>query len=163
MMKTELIININTARRPLLRMRDSLLLLACWSLWSTVLVALLNGCEWDDLGNALLHFLSAQESFLASVLASLHIPPLYVFLTLLLTACFMLWSMINLAMAPMWRKQTRVPALTTADMARHFQLDQALLDAMQKEKQILVFHTVSGAVTELRRVPSLSQQQLLRA
>jgi poly-beta-1,6-N-acetyl-D-glucosamine biosynthesis protein PgaD len=144
-------------------MRDSLLLLACWAMWSTVLLALINGCEWSDLGNALRHFLAAQEIFLASILASFHIPPLYVFLTLLLTACFMLWSMINLAMAPMWRKQNRVPALTAADMARHFHLDQALVDAMQKEKQILVFHTVTGAVTDLRRVPSLVPQQLLRA
>ena len=162
-MKSQLIIELDTSSRPMVRVRDTLLLITCWGLWATVLLALLNGCEWENLAATWLHFLEAQEIVFASILASFHIPPLYVFLTLLLGASCMLWSLIHLALAPMSHRQKPVAALTVADMARHFHLDQALVDAMQKEKNILVSHTVSGAVNELRCIPELRQQQLLRA
>ncbi|WP_034295964.1 PgaD family protein [Herbaspirillum sp. RV1423] len=162
-MKSQLIINLNTSKRPLIRARDSVLFFSCWAMWGAVFLAVVNGSEWSELGTSFQHWLMAQEIFLRSLLASFHIPTTYVMMLLLLVVGFSLWSAANLVLSPPLRAQGATPPLTLEDMARHFHLDLALVDAMQKEKQVLVFHALSGVVTELRRVQNRPQHQLLEA
>jgi len=159
-MKSELIIHHNTAKNPLLRARDTLLLCSCWIMWGGIATAIFNGSEWSELGLSIERWLVAQEIFVRSLMASFHIPVMYFLSLAVLTASFLLWSLLNLALAPHRRGQNYAP-LTLEDMARHFALDQTLIDTMRKEKQILVFHAISGAVTDLRRVQNLEQPQLV--
>ena len=161
-MTSQLIINVSNSKRPLVRARDGILFFSCWSMWGAVLLAIVNGCDWRVLSDSLERWLVSQDVFLRAVLAAFHIPVVYVMMLCLLVSAFLLWSMLNLALAPQRRMQDGAP-LTLADMARHFHLDLALIDAMQKERQVLVFHALSGAVTELRRVQSRPQHQLLPA
>ncbi|WDZ95220.1 poly-beta-1,6-N-acetyl-D-glucosamine biosynthesis protein PgaD [Herbaspirillum sp. WKF16] len=162
-MTTQFIITLNTADQPLVRVRDGLLLCACWIMWAAVFTAFVNGCEWEALGMSVQRWLLAQEAFLRAVLASLHIPSAYVVMMMLLVLAFFLWSLLNQALAPAFRKQRMTPPLTLEDIARHFQLDLALVGSMQKEKQIMVFHAMSGAVTELRSIQCDLRQPVLEA
>ncbi|EJN07880.1 PgaD family protein [Herbaspirillum sp. YR522] len=150
-MTPELITHLDTSRHRWLRARDTVLLCSCWLVWGGMLMAVFHGGEWGALALSFKHWLLAQQIFFRSLMASLHVPMLYFLALAMLVAGFLLWSVLNLALAP-HRRALRHSPLTTQELACHFNLDPTLIDAMQKEKRVLVFHALSGAVTDVRPI-----------
>lgn len=147
-----LIIHYSTAGRPLTRLRDTLLFLLCWMMWTVVVTAVINSTEWEDLGDSIAGWLGAHLEFFQVLMASFHIPDGYASAVAVLVGAFLIWS--NLGMLRGMHRHdadTAKAPLSKEELALHFGLDGALIGSMQKEKQVVVFHASCGAVTCVRR------------
>ncbi len=148
-MKSQLIINSSTSTNFLTRVRDGVLFLLCWAMWAAVLVSVANGAEWGNMKMSFLNWYASQQVFLSSLLANFHISRTYVVMVGTLMCAFLLWSALSMALASQRRRMDSAP-LALEDLARHFDVDSVLISEMQREKQVVVFHALSGAVTEVR-------------
>ena len=148
-MKSQFIINLDTSKKPLIQARDGALFLLCWGMWAAVLIPVANGTEWGNIKMSFINWYASQQVFFNALLADFHISSTYVILVGLLMCGVLFWSILGLLLAPPRRRTSSVP-LTVEDMAHHFNLDSVLLSAMQKEKQVVVFHALTGAVTDVR-------------
>jgi poly-beta-1,6-N-acetyl-D-glucosamine biosynthesis protein PgaD len=147
-----LIIHYSTASHPLVRLRDSILFLCCWAMWSVVVTAVINATEWEDLSLSLAGWFEAHLAFLNGLMASFHFPVEYVLLVIVLVCVFLIWSNLRQLLATQRHNEKgREGALSLDDLVRHFGLDIALIAAMQKETQVVVIHAPTGAVTGVRR------------
>ena len=151
-MKTPLIIQFTTARSPITRLRDAILLTLCWSMWLVVLVAAFNSAEWDQLEHASSLWLGAQQAFVAALLRSFHVSSGYFGMVAILMAGFGLWSTLNLALASR-RHAVESHPLSLATLARHFELDATLVATMQRHNTVIVQHANNGLVISLLGSP----------
>jgi hypothetical protein len=147
-----LIIHYSTASHPLVRLRDAILFLSCWAMWSMVVTAVINATEWEDLSVSVAGWFDAHLAFFKVLMASFHFPIEYVLSVVVLVCLFMIWSNLRLILATRGHHgRVSEGALSLDDLVRHFGLDRGLIAAMQKETQIVVIHAASGAVTGVRR------------
>lgn len=149
-----LIIHYSTASHPLTRLRDTVLFLLCWAMWSVVLTAVINSTEWEDLGDSIAGWLGAHLAFVRVVMTSFHFPAGYVSMVAILVCAFLIWSNLG-PFSP--RRDGDAgggkAALSLEEMARQFGLDSKLIGPMQKEAQVVVFHAPSGAIIGMRAQP----------
>ena len=124
-MNTDLIIDIDTSDSPLTQIRDAVLFLLCWTMWVTVAVALVNG-------------------------TGVEISEFYVFGLAVLMAAIFLWILLHVFVAPALRRAQSTP-LTLDHLAQHFNVATDLIRGMQGERLVVVFHTQSGEVMDVRR------------
>ncbi|KAF3996129.1 poly-beta-1,6-N-acetyl-D-glucosamine biosynthesis protein PgaD [Glaciimonas immobilis] len=155
-MKTHFIIKHKTNNKPITICRDWLISGLCWTMWFVVLGALVNGSEWHLLEVAFLTWMYAQEIFAGALLDCLHISKVYIGMVGVLMIGFVLWSFLNKALAPESRRLSTGP-LALEDMASHFGVSCNQVRKMQREKMVMVFHSRSGAVTELRSMEAAPQ------
>jgi PgaD-like protein len=124
-MNNDLIININTSNSPLTQLRDAALFLLCWTMWVTVAVSLFNG-------------------------SGVEISELYVLGLAVLMVSIFLWILLHVFIAPKLRRAHCSP-LTLDSLAQHFNVTTDLIQGMQRERLVVVFHSQTGDVTDVRR------------
>jgi membrane-associated HD superfamily phosphohydrolase len=151
-LKRPLIIHYSTARHPLTRLRDSVLFLLCWAMWSVVLTAVVNSTEWEALGISIAGWLGAHLAFFQVLMASFHFPSGYASMVIILICAFLIWSNLGVLLsAHAHHGDIKKAALSLEELVRHFGLDSATIGAMQHEMQVIVFHAPCGAVIGVRR------------
>ena len=150
-------IEFSTAGHPLTRLRDGILFLLCWAMWTVVLTAVVNSTEWEAVAISTANWIGAHLAFVSVLLTAFHFPAGYASMLIILVCAFMIWSNLGTLFA-MRRSahadidaERRQAVLSLEDLVRHFGLDSAMIGAMQKEAQVIVFHAPCGAVTAVRR------------
>jgi hypothetical protein len=126
---------------------------AWWSAQQTLVGALgdpllLSGSFWDAAERNVVAWWVAEQHFGSALLDSVHLSSSYFGFVGTLVLGFLLWSLLNLAMSSRRFGVDSTPLTLTA-LARHFELDAALVADMQIQKTIVVRHCSSGSVIAL--------------
>jgi hypothetical protein len=147
-----LIIHYSIAAHPATQLRDAVLFLLCWAMWSLVLTAVVNSTEWEALGISIADWFGAHLAFFHVLMTSLHFPAGYASMVVMLVCAFLIWSNLGVLIGLHCHDaDVKKSALSLEELVRHFGLDSALIGAMQKETQVIVFHAPCGAVIGVRR------------